>query len=103
MADVLMFGVARPGRILFVGTDGSTHRMQSLYKIAVGTELLENFRSDASHDVHARDDIRRIAYFNTHLGAGTTEGTHTVRTDVHRPASHGTGEDSCQPASHSRS
>src|SRR5438093_2155435 len=75
MADVLMFGDARPGRVLLVGTDGSTDRMPSLYKIAVGTELLENFRSDASHDVHVCDDIRRIAYFNTHLGDGRTEGT----------------------------
>ena len=97
-----MFGVARPGRVLLVGTDGSTDRMQSLYKIAVGTELLENFRSDASHDVHVCDDIRRIAYFNTHLGDGRTEGTHTVRNDVHRTASHGTGEKFCEPAPHSR-
>src|SRR5437867_3504292 len=102
MADVLMFGVARPGRVLLVGTDGSTDRMPSLYKIAVGTELLENFRSDASHDVHVCDDIRRIAYFNTHLGDGRTEGTHTVRNDVHRTASHGTGEKFCEPAPHSR-
>src|SRR5437667_9697133 len=102
MADVLMFGVARPGRVLLVGADGRTDRLQCLYKIAVGTGLLEHFRSDASQDVHVCDDIRRIAYFNTHLGDGRTEGTHTVRNDVHRTASHGTGEKFCEPAPHSR-
>src|SRR5262249_11565831 len=101
MADVLMFGVARPGRVLFVWTDGSTDRMQSLIKIAVGPELRENLRSDASHDVHVCNDIGRIAYFNTGLGDGRTEGTHTVWNDVHCATPHGTGEKVCQPAPHS--
>src|SRR5262249_22972723 len=90
-----------PGRACAVGTMGATDQMPSLTKPAGAPELFENFRSDASHNVHVCNDIGRIAYFNTGLGDGRTEGTHTVWNDVHCATPHGTGEKVCQPAPHS--
>ena len=75
--------------------------MQSPYKIAIGAEPFENFRSDAGHDVHIGHDIGGIADLNADLRDGRAERAHTVGDDVHRPASHRTSEKLCQPASHS--
>src|SRR5262249_5785357 len=95
MADVFMFGVARPCRILLVRADGSSNRMQSLYKISVGVEGFENFRSDAGHDVHIGHDVGGIADLNAYLGDAGTKRAHAVGDDIHRPASHGTCEKLC--------
>ena len=83
-----MFRIARPCRVGLVRAERGAYGVQSLHKIPVGPEHFQNFRSDAGHDVHIDDDVRRVADLHTDLGNRRAEGAHAVGDDIHRPSPH---------------
>ncbi len=67
MANVLVLGVAGPGRILLIGFQRCPYGVQPFDKLSIGAERFEHFRADPSHDMHVGDDIGRIADLHANL------------------------------------
>src|SRR5262245_24943365 len=88
MTDVFMFGVARPCRVLLVRPERRSNGVQTFYKISVRSEGLEDLRTDTRHDVHVRDDIRRIRDLNADFGNLRAQWAHTIWDDIHRASPH---------------
>ena len=68
--DVFVLCVAGPRGILLIGGKGYTHRVQAFHELAVRAQYVEYLHADAGHDVHVRDDVRRVADLHTDFGNG---------------------------------
>src|SRR5262245_21928997 len=57
MTDVFVFGVARPSRILLIGPERRSDRVQTFHKITVRSEGFDYSGTDTRHDVHVGNDV----------------------------------------------
>ena len=95
-----MLCVAGPRGILLIGGKGYTHRVQAFHELAVRAQYVEYLHADAGHDVHVRDDVRRVADLHTDFRYRRSNRAHGVWNDVHRPAMHRPREKVGEPLPH---
>src|SRR5699024_6030270 len=64
MRDVLGV-IAWPWNIFLTWLQRSTNRVQSVYEIAVLTNLVQCFLAHAGHDAHGQNNVCRVSQLNT--------------------------------------
>ena len=57
-------------------------------------------QTDACHDPHVHDDVRRVGELDAELGHRRTDRPHAEGEDIHRAARHAAGEHPSQLAAH---
>src|SRR5699024_1310683 len=70
----------------------STNRVQSVYEIAVLTNLVQCFLAHAGHDAHGQNNVCRVSQLNTELRVRVADWAHAERNDVHGASAHSTAE-----------
>ncbi len=100
VADVLLLRVAGPGGVGIIGAERRADRVQAFHEFAVASHYVQDFLSDAGHDVHVGDDVGGIGDFDADLGDGRADRAHAVRDDVHGAAGHGAGVELVQDLPH---
>ncbi len=99
--DDVLLPVAGPGYVLLSrrerGADGVHARHDAL---SVVVDLREDGQTDAGHDAHVDDDVRRVGELHADLRHGRADWSHAERQHVHGPPAHGAVEQLLELASH---